>query len=227
MTARRLGLWFLAATLLIALAGSLFVGREFIKFRKLVAEHESPPCSLMVKNAFLAAEDPDFEEHGRLYTINALISTFSATRATYETIPHGSLTQQLVKQTTTITSRGISRSVKEVLVSAMADLTLEKTWVVNAYVERVYLGSVDERLLYGASSASRAYFGKTCDRLSAAEAAALAGLIRSPTMYSFSAAPERSLERRNKVLEQMHRSGSISAAVCREASRSPLVSGAN
>jgi membrane peptidoglycan carboxypeptidase len=56
---------------------------------------------------------------------------------------------------------------------------------------------------YGIEAASQYYFGVPAARLSLADAALLAGMIRAPNNLSPSTHPDHALGRRNEVLDRM------------------------
>ena len=55
-----------------------------------------------------------------------------------------------------------------------------KDTILELYLNKVYFGDG----LYGAEAASRGYFGKHASELTVAEAAMLAGLVKSPSSYA-------------------------------------------
>jgi len=91
--------------------------------------------------------------------------------------------------------------------------------VLTIYLNRVYLGEN----AYGVEDASMRYFGKHTSDLSLDEAALLAGLIRSPSHDSPIEHPERAVERRNWVLDQMYSQASVSRESADQAKAAPLI----
>ena len=63
----------------------------------------------------------------------------------------------------------------------------------------------------GAENASLHYYAKHASDLDIAQAAMIAGLLKSPAMYSPERHPDRAKERRDFVIQGMLRSGSITA----------------
>ena len=79
----------------------------------------------------------------------------------------------------------------------------------------MYLNQFD--FLYnavGIKSAAQVYFSTTPAELKLEEAATLVGMCKNPSMYNPRRRPERALNRRNSVLDQMHKYGYITAEVC-------------
>jgi membrane peptidoglycan carboxypeptidase len=77
--------------------------------------------------------------------------------------------------------------------------------LLDIYLNRAYFGPG----VYGIESAAERYLAKPASQLSLAEAALLVGLIRSPSMFSPLAHPDRALARRNEVIDAMVKRGSI------------------
>ena len=66
--------------------------------------------------------------------------------------------------------------------------------------------------LYGAEAAALGYFGKPARELTVAEAALLAGLVKSPSTWAPTVNMERAVARRNVVLQAMRDEGDIDEA---------------
>ncbi len=78
---------------------------------------------------------------------------------------------------------------------------------------KMYLNQFD--FLYnavGIKSAAQVYFNKHPKDLKIEEAAMLVGMVKNPSIFNPVRAPERTLERRNVVFEQMHKAGMITKA---------------
>ena len=77
--------------------------------------------------------------------------------------------------------------------------------------------------LVGAESASLHYYGKHASDLDIAQAAMIAGLLKSPTLYSPERHPERAKDRRNSVIQRMLGSGTITAEQADAGQQSPVL----
>jgi membrane peptidoglycan carboxypeptidase len=128
------------------------------------------------------------------------------------------ITQQFVKNASSNRRRALSRHLEEFLVTVAVDARFTDEQILAGYLEHVYLG----QRTYGVDQAARSYFGKTISQLTLAECALLAGLIRSPSVYSPARAPHRALRRRNEVLAKMRDRGFISASMFEVAVHEPL-----
>lgn len=154
---------------------------------------------LNVRMATLAAEDAEFYSHPG-FSLKGIL------RAAVEDIRSGSLqggstiTQQLVKNTLLSPEKTILRKVKEIVLSVEVEATFGKDQILEMYLNEVSYGGT----AYGIQEASESYFGKNVKDLSLAEAAFLAGLPKSPTLFSpFGQSPESAFARQKEVLKLM------------------------
>ena len=90
--------------------------------------------------------------------------------------------------------------------------------LLTMYLNRGYFGNN----LIGAESASLHYYGKHASELDVAQAAMIAGLLKSPTIYSPERHPDRAKERRDLVIQAMLRNGTITAQEAEAAEQSAL-----
>jgi membrane carboxypeptidase/penicillin-binding protein len=104
-----------------------------------------------------------------------------------------------------MTSRKVGRKVKEALLSLRVERRYDKQQILEAYLNRIYLGNGH----YGVEAASRGYFGKPASKLSAAESALLAGVIPCPSVCSPRVSPTIAKSRRDQVLRAMHENGAL------------------
>jgi penicillin-binding protein 1B len=153
--------------------------------------------------AVLAAEDRSFFRHAGL-------SFSGIARAAWVNLTGGevsqggsTITQQLVKNLYLTHERTVSRKLREAILAVFLELRYSKRAILQAYLNEIYLGSSNGVNLIGVGAASRAYFGKDPYQLDLAEAALLAGAIRSPANYSPVSRPEEARGRRDWVLERM------------------------
>ena len=103
-------------------------------------------------------------------------------------------------------SRHLTYQVRESALAAVISLRYSHDDILTAYLDHVFMG----RGVEGIENGSQAYFGKSTEKLSAAECAFLAGIIRSPALYLRE--PNRARDRRNAVLHRMLQNGAIDQA---------------
>ncbi len=187
--------------------------------RTLISFEEIPQHFI---NAILAAEDIRFYRHFGI-DLRAILRAFY-TNLRYAAIRQGgsTITQQLAKNYFLTSGRTFSRKFKELLMALTMEVMYEKNEILEIYLNEIYLGQKGSVSVNGIGAASYYYFGKPVDRLSLAEAAVIAGLIRGPGFYSPYVNKEHSLNRRNIVLRSMHKNGWLSPEKLQEALSSPL-----
>ena len=102
-----------------------------------------------------------------------------------------SITQQLVKNLLLTNEPTLERKAKEAMMSLILETRLTKKEIFTLYANQIYLGQQSGVSIYGVGEASNVYFGKDVSQLSLAEAAFLAGIIRSPNRYNPFKNPEK------------------------------------
>ncbi|HSG38106.1 MAG TPA: PBP1A family penicillin-binding protein, partial [Thermoanaerobaculia bacterium] len=153
--------------------------------------------------AVVAAEDDSFFKHAGFSVSGVLRALWVNTRGGEVRQGGSTLTQQLVKNLYLTHERTLARKSQELLLAVLLEARYEKRKILEAYLNEIYLGGANGVSLLGVGAASRAYFGKDASQLDLAEAATIAGLIRSPANYSPLTKPERAKARRDWVLERM------------------------
>lgn len=140
-----------------------------------------------IKQAVLATEDSHFYDH---FGVNP----FSLVRAAWRNYQAGrvveggsTLTQQLAKNLFLTPDRNIQRKIREVLLAFWLEANYSKDEILALYLNRVYFGSGT----YGVDAAMRKYFAKPASKMTMAEGAMLAGVLKAPTYY----APTSNLKR--------------------------------
>ena len=115
-------------------------------------------------------------------------------------------------------NRTLDRKVKEALLALRIDRRFPKRQILEAYLNRIYLGDGH----YGVEAAARGYFGKTAADLTAPEAALLAGLIKCPSACSPRIAPAAAKARRDTVLAEMREVGNLTQEEYAQAVDAPV-----
>ena len=174
-------------------------------------------------DAVVSAEDRHFYRHTG---INPL-SMFRASRKNFskgDIIQGGStITQQVVKNLYLDNSRTYYRKFKEAIGSFYIEWSLEKTEILEWYVNLVYFGFDFPYNICGISDASRHFYGKQPSQLNIQESALLAGIIPAPSYFDPFNHPDRAKKRRNHILKAMHSEGYINDSLYAFAKDSPIV----
>ncbi len=161
-----------------------------------------------VVDAILAVEDQRFYDHGGVDVVRVLGAAVNNLREGRAAQGGSTLTQQLARQSFLTPDKTYRRKLKEVLVAARLEREFSKDEILKLYLNKVYFGDG----LYGVEAASLGYFGKHAAELDVAEAALLAGLVKSPSTYAPTVSPARALSRRNVVLQLMRDNKAIDRA---------------
>jgi penicillin-binding protein 1B len=128
----------------------------------------------------------------------------------------------LVKNFYLTPKRTFSRKAKEALMALLLEIRYSKEQILEAYLNEIYFGQRGSQGIYGVGEAAEFYFGKPVRKLALEESAFLAGLIRSPNLYSPHKNTERILKRRDGVLKKMWGLGMISEEQYNEATKTPV-----
>ena len=178
--------------------------------RKSVTYNDLPPHLI---SAITVTEDRAFFEH---YGVNfrgiarALWRRYEGDDNSPVANQGGSsITQQLVKNLLLTRDQTLERKVTEAYMSLILETRLSKKEIFTLYANQIYLGQQSGVAIYGVGEAANTYFGKDVSQITLAEAAFLAGIIRSPNRYNPYKNPDRVKERRNQVLESMVETGAI------------------
>ncbi|MEO8033838.1 MAG: PBP1A family penicillin-binding protein [Acidobacteriota bacterium] len=175
-----------------------------------------------LQDAVIATEDIRFWHHPGVDPIGMFRAVFRNLRAGGVSEGASTLTQQLVKNYYLTSERTYKRKIVEAFMAVVLDAKYSKREILEAYLNDIYLGRNRSISIIGVGEASRFYFGKPVSEISVAEAATLAGMVRSPNNNSPFANPERSLTRRNTVLKLMLDQRKIDEATYRQALATPL-----
>ena len=159
-----------------------------------------------VVQALIAMEDRRFYDHHGIdfrRTAGALISTLSGDLQGGSTI-----TQQLARNLYPDEigrAATINRKVKEAITAFKIEAVYSKNEILETYLNTVpFLFNA-----FGIEMAARTYFDKSAENLDVLEAATLVGMLKGTSAYNPVLQPERALQRRNLVLAQMARHGSL------------------
>jgi penicillin-binding protein 1A len=193
--------------------------QSFARERRVELEYDEFPRDLV--NAFLAAEDRTFFEHGGIdYPgfIGAILD-YALKAGSGERARGGStITQQVAKNLLLGDEYSVTRKIREFFLAWRIESVLDKEQILELYLNQIFLG----RNAYGVQAAARAYFDKDVDDLTLSEIAYLAILPKAPNNYNPERFAPRALERRNWVLSEMERNGFITPARRAEAQAAPL-----
>ena len=110
------------------------------------------------------------------------------------------LTQQLVKNTLLTRDQTIERKLNEALMALLLEYSFDKEFILNRYMNSVYLGQQGNRAIHGFANGAQFYFHKSIDSVSLEEMATLVALVKGPSFYHPIKHAQRLAERRQLVL---------------------------
>jgi penicillin-binding protein 1B len=195
-----------------------FFGPEREK-RELISIHQIPRHVVW---AVLAAEDSRFYDHFGLDLRGIARALVANVRSGGIRQGGSTITQQLAKNFFLTPERTLVRKLKEMFLALVIESRYDKPTILEMYLNEIYLGQNGSVSINGIGEASRFYFDKPARDLTLAEAAALAGLIKSPNGYSPYLDAERCRARRDVVLAAMAKHGWISPEEEALARRAPV-----
>ncbi len=162
-----------------------------------------------LRDAVLAAEDARFYRHHGLDFVGIARAAWANLRKLRFAQGGSTITQQLAKNFFLTPKKSLVRKIREAELALILEIRYSKDRILEAYLNKIYLGQEGPRGIYGVEEASRFYFSKGVSDLSLSESALLAALIRSPRRYSPFSAPAAAKERRDWILGRMASLGKI------------------
>ena len=184
--------------------GQVFAGRGMLKGQQLAGVADLPPH---VVQAVIAIEDRRFYEHPGIDPRAIFRAAWRNTMAGGVREGGSTITQQLARLLYLSPERTFKRKLQEMLLALWLESKLSKDDILTRYLNTAFFGAG----AYGVDAAARRFYGKSPKDLSLAEAAMLAGLIRSPSQL----APTRNFggakERADQVLQAMVDAGMIAS----------------
>ncbi|MCB0631756.1 MAG: transglycosylase domain-containing protein [Saprospiraceae bacterium] len=192
-------------------ADSVLIGRYFDQYRLLVTYDSIPE---FIINALVATEDERFYDHSG-------IDYRSWGRVMFRTILQGdrsggggsTISQQLAKN---ILSREENSAVsllvhktREIITAKRLERIYSKEQILALYLNTVTFPDN----MYGIDVAAKRFFSKSATELKPEEGALLIGSLKATTYYHPLRHPERAINRRNVVFQQMARNNYITDEV--------------
>jgi penicillin-binding protein 1A len=155
--------------------------------------------------AFIAIEDRRFYQHRGIDPLGLLRATVA--NALHRGVSQGgsTITQQLAKNLFLTQERTMMRKLQEVVLALWLEHKFKKDQILELYLNRVYFGAG----AYGAEAAAQRYYGNPARQVSLAEAAQLAGLVKSPSRLAPTRNFDAAQRRAQMVLAAMASEGFI------------------
>ncbi len=167
----------------------------------------------VMRDATVAVEDRRFRSHLGVDPVGIARSVKVRFDRGRWTQGGSTITQQLARNVFLNNQKKFGRKFREWILAFALERKFSKDQILELYLNKVYYGGG----AYGIDAASRKFFGHGADRLSLAEAAVIAGLVKAPSNYSPTADAEAAMGRAGVVLKTMAETGVISASEAADA----------
>jgi penicillin-binding protein 1A len=196
------------------------LGRYYIENRSNVTYNE---ISKNVINALIATEDTRFFKHRGIDEV-ALVRVFFKTILLGDRSSGGGskLSQQIAKNIFPRKDWGIMTmpvsKIREVIIAYRLERIYSKEEILTLYLNTVPFGEN----IFGIEVAAERYFSKSPKDLTVPEAAVLIGMLKANNVFNPHLHPEKSLERRNVVIDLMVKNKFIAAGQGGKYKQTPL-----
>ncbi len=198
--------------------GSVETGKFQKENRQVVPLGEIPH---RLRDAFIAIEDRRFYSHYGVDMIGVVRAVIANFRAGYTVQGASTITQQLTRNILPVRV-GKMKSYRRKLREAILAIQIERRYSKDQILE-FYLNHIDfSHNAYGVKAAAATYFSKEMEDLTIAECAVVAGIPKATTLYNPKSNPDRSMNRRNEVLNAMLREGFINDVQYEQSLAEPL-----
>ena len=202
-------------------ADSVLIGKFYLFDRQPIAFEEMPEPLI---ESLVAIEDRRFYDHDGV-DIKSLIRVGFKTILLGDSSSGGgsTLSQQLAKNLYPRENRGrfylVVDKIKEMITARRLEDIYDKDEILGHYLNTVSFGDNT----FGIESASNRFFGKRAIELNIEEAAVLTGMLKATYSYNPRLFPDKSLQRRNTVIESMEEVGYISESESDSLQKLPIV----
>ncbi|OGB53274.1 MAG: penicillin-binding protein [Burkholderiales bacterium RIFOXYD12_FULL_59_19] len=168
-------------------------------------------------DAVLAIEDARFYEHGGV-DYKGILRAALANLGRIKSQGASTITMQVARNVYLTSEKTYTRKIYEILLTLKLEHLLSKDQILEIYMNQIFLGN----RAYGFAAAAEAYFGKSLQDVSIAEAAMLAGLPKAPSAYNPINNPKRARSRQLYIIERMLVNGFITQEQAQAAKLEPL-----
>ena len=178
--------------------------------------YEDIPKSMI--DAVVSIEDKRFFEHRGTDWRRTLAAVGNYMLRGDSHFGGSTITQQLVKNLTGENAPTWQRKVQEILWARDLERKLDKTQILELYLNVVHLSDQCN----GIASAAEHYFSKSVGELTTEECASIIAITNNPSYYNPIRHPENNLARRNLILEQMQVQGYLTSEAYTTALSTPI-----
>jgi penicillin-binding protein 1A len=198
--------------------GANIVARLHSEQNRVYKKYNEIPDHLW--QAFVSIEDERFFDHFGVDPKGTLKAVYITLRNRSLSGPGGStITQQLIKNTFLTPAKTIERKVQEMWLAIQVERRYTKEQILEFYLNQIYFG----HSAYGVQAAATVFFNKDVSELTIAESALIAGVTRSPQLFSPYINFDRSMDRQRVIISMMAKNGYITEEEAEEARNQEIV----
>ena len=155
-------------------------------------------------NMLLLVEDQSFFNHHGVDFKEILRVLYGYLFDEKELRGASTITQQLIKNSLLSREQTLTRKTKESLMAILLELSYDKKFILERYMNTVYLAQQGSTAFHGFASGSLYYFNKDVSSLNLEEMATLVALLKGPSYFNPANFPDR-LKRRVEMILSMHK----------------------
>lgn len=190
--------------------GNIIADEIYSKNRIYTPLEEIPQWT---RDAFISIEDKRFYKHNGVDYIRMLGAFKNNILAASLREGASTITQQLIKNTHLSNEKTFSRKLREIRIAKELEKKYSKEQILEAYLNILYFGNN----VYGIGQAAKTYFNKNVSELNVSESAMLAGIINNPSRFNPLTQREKTIKRRNVVIDRMASNKKITRDVANNA----------
>ena len=155
-------------------------------------------------NMLLLVEDQSFYNHKGVDFKEIIRVLYGYLFEEKELRGASTITQQLIKNTLLSRDKTLARKIDEALMAILMEMSYDKNFILERYMNTVYLAQQGSTAIHGFARGSLHYFDKDVESLNLEEMATLVALLKGPSYYNPVNSPNR-LSRRVEMILSMHK----------------------
>lgn len=153
-----------------------------------------------VQDAAIVTEDKKFYSHNGIDAKGIVRAVLALIKNNGEKTQGAStITQQLARGVFLSTEKTYERKIKEIFIALELERKYNKDQILEFYLNTIYYANG----YYGIEAAARGYFSKGCGELSLGQLCFLSAIPNNPTLYNPVKNYDNTVERKNRILDQM------------------------
>lgn len=154
---------------------------------------------IYIKQAVVSTEDKRFYKHGGIDYRGILRAIVAMIHDGEVTQGGSTITQQLARTVFLSNERTWERKIEEMYIAVGLENKYSKEAILEFYLNNVYFANG----YYGIEAAAEGYFGTDVNHLSLGQMVYLCAIPNNPTMYDPLKNPDKTVERKNRILKTM------------------------